>query len=339
MHSFGQAGTMKEELIVRVLEILQEAGFIVSQRCEARSFDLAARRNELTLLAKIMRNIDGLNEEVARSIKRVAFYLLASPLVIGERSGASFLEDDVVYHRYGIPAVNPHTLHNYVVEGVEPYVFSATGGVYVTVDGHAMKAAREEKELSFGDLASKLGVSKRSISKYEEGSMGTTIEIALKLEEILDTILMAPLEFLKPEVEEPPAAVLTEGPEEAISRLERRILAMMEELGFAIFTTAYAPFCAVSFPESPAKAREESEKILTGISDYSEQMLRRARIVSSLSHVMQTRSVFVVNGRSKYVQIDNTVLIGKDELEHIRDQDEFTSVMDERAKIKCLLRS
>ncbi len=330
---------MKEELIVRVLDILKDAGFIVSQRCEARGFDLAARRNELTLLAKIMRNIDGLNEEVARSIKRAAFCLLASPLVIGERSGASFLEDDVVYHRYGIPAVNPHTLHNYVVEGIEPYVFSATGGVYVTIDGNAMKLAREEKELSFGDLASKLGVSKRSISKYEEESMGTTIEIALKLEEILDTILIAPLEFLKPEVEEQPAEILSDGLEESVSRLERRILDMMEELGFAIFTTAHAPFRAISFPEQPATAREEPEKILTGISDYSEQMLRRARIVSSLSHVMQTRSVFVVNGRSKYVQIDDTVLIGRDELEHIRDQDEFTSVLDERAKIKCHLRS
>jgi putative transcriptional regulator len=323
---------MKDELIAHVLEILKEAGFIVSRRCEARSFDLAARRSEITLLAKIMRNIDGISEDVARSIKRAAFCLLASPLVIGERKGASFLEDDVIYHRYGIPALNTHTLHDYFVEGVDPYVYSATGGVYVDINGEAMRGAREKKELSLGDIASELGVSRRSVSKYEEGGMSTTIEIALKLEEILDTVLIEPLEVLNTELEEPTLDISKGGAEEEASSLEKHILRTMEEIGFEIFTTAHAPFSAVSFPEPSSKARGECAKILTGVSKYTEQMIKRARIVSSLSQVTRTKSVFVVNGNIKYVQIDNTVLIGKDELERIRDPEEFTSVMEERAK-------
>jgi len=323
---------MKDELIAQVLGILKDAGFIVSRRCEARSFDLAARRSEITLLAKIMRNIDGISEDVARDIKRAAFCLLASPLVVGERTGASFLEDDVVYHRYGIPALNPHTLYDYFVEGVDPYVYSTTGGVYVDIDGEAMKMAREKKELSLGDIASELGVSRRSVSKYEEGGMSTTIEIALKLEEILDTVLIEPLEVLNTELEEPSPEVLKGGVEEAASNLEKHILRMMEEIGFEVFTTAHAPFSAVSFPEPPSKARSECAKILTGVSEYTERMIKRARIVSSLSQVTRTKSVFVVNGNIKYVQIDNTVLIGKDELKRIRDPEEFTSVMEEREK-------
>jgi len=323
---------MKDELIVQVLGILKDAGFIVSRRCEARSFDLAARRSEITLLAKIMRNIDGISEDVARSIKRAAFCLLASPLVIGERKGASLLEDDVIYHRYGIPALNTHTLYDYFVEGVDPYVYSATGGVYVNINGKAMKGARENKELSLGDIASELGVSRRSISKYEEGGMSTTIDIALKLEEILDTALIEPLEVLNTELEEPSPEVLKGGVEEATSSLEKHILCMMEEIGFEIFTMAHAPFNAVSFPEPPSKARGECAKILTGVSEYTERMIKRARIVSSLSQVTRTKSVFVVKGNIKYVQIDNTVLIGNDELKRIRDPEEFTSMMEERAK-------
>jgi putative transcriptional regulator len=324
---------MKDDLISQVLGILQNAGFIVSQRCEARSFDLAARRSEVTLLTKIMRNIDGLNEEVAKSIKRAAFCLLASPLVIGERKGASFLEDDIVYHRYGIPALNPHTLYDYFVEGVDPYVYSATGGVYVNIDGTAMKMAREEKEISLGDIASEVGISRRSVSKYEEGGMSTTIDIALKLEEFLDTVLIEPLELLNAESEGPSSAdVLKEGADEAVSSLEKRILGMMEEIGFGIFTTSYAPFSAVLFPEPPSKARVECPKILTGVSEYTERMIKQARIVSSLSQVTRTKSVFVVNGNAKYVQIENTVLIGKDELKRIKDPDEFNEVMEERVK-------
>ncbi len=323
---------MRDDLIAQVLGILNDAGFIVSRRCETRSFDLAARRTEITLLAKIMRNIDGLSEDVAKSIKRAAFCLLASPLLVGERNGTSFLEDDVVYHRYGVPAVNPHTLYDYFAEDIEPCVYSATGGVYVNIDGVAMKVAREKKELSLGDVASESGVSRRSISKYEEGGMSATIDIALKLEEILDTALIEPLEFLNKDSEEPSPNVLTGGVEEATSDLERHILRTMEEIGFEIFTTTYAPFSAVSFPESSSKARGECARILTGVSEYTERMIKRARIVSSVSQVTRTKSVFVVNGNVKYVQIDNTVLIGKDELKQIKDPEEFTTVMEERVK-------
>jgi len=207
--------------------------------------------------------------------------------------------------------------------------------VYVDIDGEAMKVAREKKELSLGDIASELGVSRRSISKYEEGIMSTTIEIALKLEEVLDTVLIEPLEVLNTELEEPSPEVLKGGVEEAASSLEKHILRMMEEIGFEVFTTAHAPFSAVSFPEHPlskAKARGECAKILTGVGEYTEQMIKKARIVSSLSQVTRTKSVFVVNGNIKYVQIDNTVLIGKDELKRIRDPEEFTSVMEERTR-------
>ncbi len=319
---------MKEDLISRATEILKEAGFIVSSRCEARSFDLAARRSEITLLAKILHNIDGISEEVARSIKRAAFCLLASPIVVGERKGAFFLEDDVVYHRYGIPAINTHTLYDYFAESVRPYVYSATGGLYVNIDGEAMKRAREKKEFSLGGIASELGVSRRSVSKYEEGGMSTTIDIALKLEEILDEMLIEPLEFLNNEFEEP---TLRGGVEEAVSSLEKYILSMMEEIGFKIFTTTHAPFSAVSFSQPQPTARSEV-KILTGISKYTERMIKRARIVSNLSQVTRTKSVFVVNGNIKRVQIDNTVLIEKEELKRIRDPEEFTSVMEERTK-------
>ncbi|MCD6209764.1 MAG: transcriptional regulator [Methanophagales archaeon] len=320
---------MKNDLIPRVIEILKEAGFIVSSRCKAKSFDLAARREDLILLAKVLYNIDGLNEEIARSIKRVAFSLLASPVVVGERKGSFFLEDDVVYHRHGIPAININTLYDYFIAGVRPYVYSATGGLYVNINGELMRVAREKKDLSLGDIASRLGVSRRSVSKYEGGGVSTTINIALKLEEILDTVLIEPLDFLAQEPEEPlPPEVTEAGIDDATSDLERCILGMMEEIGFEIFTTTHAPFNAVSLSQSS----NESIRILTGISKYTQQVIKRARILSSLSKVTNTHSVFVVNGNVKRVQIDHTVLMEKEELRKIRDPEEFTCVIKEKMK-------
>ena len=73
-------------------------------------------------------------------------------------------------------------------------------------------------------------------------------------------------------------------------------------------------------------------KILTGISKYTERMVKRARIISSLSQVTKTKSVFVVNGNIKRVQIDNTVLIRKEELKRISDPEEFRCVIEEKAR-------
>ncbi len=318
---------MKNDLIARVIEILQEAGFIVSSRCKAKSFDLAARRGDLILLVKVLYNIDGLSEEIAGSIKRAAFSLLASPVVVGERKGSFFLEDDVVYRRHGIPAININTLYDYFIAGVRPYVYSATGGLYVNINGELMRIAREKKNLSLGDIASRLGVSRRSVSKYEGGGVSTTINIALKLEEILDTVLIEPLDFLAQEPEEPlPPEVTEAGIDDATSDLERSILGMMEEIGFEIFTTTHAPFNAVSLSQSS----NESIRILTGISKYTQQVIKRARILSSLSTVTNTHSVFVVNGNVKRVQIDHTVLMEKEELKKIRDPEEFTCVIKEK---------
>ena len=330
---------MKKDLVARVQGILNEAGFLVSSLCEARSFDLAARREEVTLLAKILHNIDSFREEVARSIKRAAFCLLASPIVLGERRGGSVLEDDVVYYRYGIPALNAHTLYDHFVEGVQPLVYSATGGLFVNIDGAAMREAREKKNFSLGDVAAELGVSRRSVSKYEEGGASTAVEIALRLEEILRVGLILPLDFLKSERPSPLSALGAEaraearaeggvragaGVEEAGSGLEKDILGVLEEIGFEIFRTAYAPFSAVS--------ESGGVKILTGVSKYTARMIKRAKITSSLSEVTRTKSVFVVNGKVRRVQIENTVLIEKEELKKMRDTEEFACLLEERAE-------
>ena len=312
---------MKDNLVSRVIEILKEAGFILSKRSNAKSFDLAARRGEIILFIKVLHNIDVISEEIARSIKRLAFCLLASPIIIGERKASFFLENDVVYHRYGIPAINAHTLYDYFVEGVHPYVYAAPGGLYVNIDEEAMREAREREGMSVGTIAFELGVSRRSISKYEEEGMGTTIDIALKMEKILATTLIEPLQFLKREFEIDLNVV-----EEAPSSFEKYILGMIKKIGFEIFTTAHAPFSAVSEPQ------DEGIKILTGISNSTKKMIKKVKIVSSLSHVTKTKSVFVVDGNVKHLYIDNTALIKRDELKKIRDPEEFTSVMEERVK-------
>ncbi len=303
----------KELLAERVVEVLMQAGFDISARCylRPRSFDLAARKDELLLLFKVLTNIDGLNERTAMEIGRLANHLLGSPLLVGEKSRDQYLERGAVYFRYGIPTISLPTLADCLLEGVLPLVYAAHGGLYVRIDGLRMRQMRIDRGISLGALASELGVSRRTISKYETEDMDTSIDVAIKLEEIFEQELIQPVD--------PFASGPLEGEPEQVTDNTLRLLL---EIGFEVFPTAQAPFNAIT--------RDEDLVVLTGVSKFSQTMLKKARLMSSLSTVARTHSAVIVDGEAKLECVDETAIIEKKELEDIYDPMEFEDLVLEK---------
>jgi len=305
------------EILKNAVDTLKKVDFRVSERCDIRprSFDIAARRDRLLLLLKFLSDVDTLSEATANEMKILAKRLLGRPLLIGKKSRNEKLKTGVIYKRRGISSINVRTLYEYFVEGTPPYVYASHGGLYVDVDGETIKDARSGRGLSLGDLASEVGVSRRSIKKYEDGGMNTTIDKALHLEGVLETEIVTPLDLL--EFQEP------ETPELDLSHLPvrgRKALRILENLGFTVFPTTQAPFDALS--------QDKSVTILTGISEYSEAMVRRAKLVGNISSVTETQSVFIVEN-AKHDSIGSTVVVEKDELKKVGDSEELVDL------IKC----
>ena len=317
----------KEILIHQIVDVLKQAGFIVSKRCNIRprSFDLAARNAETLLFCKVLYNIDGLNEETAREMRGLARCLGGSALLVGAKTRDQLLEDNVVYMRYDIPAINVQTLYDYFIENVPPLVSASPGGLYVSIDGDVLKEARQRTAMSLGTLASQLGVSRRTISKYEDGGMDASIDIVLQLEELLDVALARSIDLLQcfekhKGIEVPPETetkVEKQTPDEGI-------LDMLHALGYQVMSTAQAPFKAIS--------KDTSDILLTGISSYSSAMIKRADLMSSISCVTMTKSVFIINGETKSQNVENTVLIEKRELDKLSGSEELSELIDERTK-------
>ncbi|MCX6672681.1 MAG: transcriptional regulator [Methanothrix sp.] len=303
----------KELLAERVEEVLRQAGFCTSDRCylRPRSFDLAARKGDLFLLLKILSNIDGLNEQTATEVRRLAKHLFASPILVGEKTRDQYLERGAVYFRYGIPTLNLNTLADCLLDDALPLVYAAHGGLYVRIDGTRMRQLRLERGISLGALASELGVSRRTISKYEVEDMDTTVDVAIKLEEIFEQDLIQPVDpFL------PGNAVVDKGP--VTDNILRRLL----EIGFEVVPTAQAPFNAIT--------RTEDLVVLTSVSKFSQSMLKKARLMSSLSVVARTKSVVIVDGETKLECIEDTALIEKRELESMDRTREFEDLVAEK---------
>jgi len=313
----------KEALTLQVIEILSKAGFTLSDRCNIRprSFDLAARRCNILLLLRVLSNIDGLSAETAREMRHLSGFLDGSPLVIGSKSRDQTLADGVTYFRYGIPSINPGTLRDCFIEGVPPLVHAAPGGLYIKIDSERLKSIRTANNISLGELASELGISRRTISRYEDGGMDASIDVVLRLEEIFDAELVCPIKLLSAGNDR---TKHDRTPEPSEPSEQNEVSLILTPLGFFVFPAKQAPFSAIS------NDSRDNNTMLTGFSTYNRTMVRNARLMSSISSVAGTKSMYIVKGECRHTQIDGTVLIEESEFKRIDDLDDVMRLIQER---------
>ncbi|MFC7167373.1 transcriptional regulator [Halospeciosus flavus] len=311
----------RSALIENVTAMLADAGFTVSDQCEIRpkSFDVAARRGEELVLLKVLGNIDAFDGPTGAEMRRLGEYLRATPLVIGLRTRDEELKPGVVYFRHGVPVLSPDTAMDFFLEGVPPLIYAAPGGLYVNIDSEILADEREDAEMSLGQLAQELGVSRRTVSKYEDG-MNASIEVAVQLEELFGDGLTSPVDVLGGAEEVRDADPTPEEPDPDPE--DQPVLTVLTRAGFDVHPTTRAPFKAVG--------EDDTERLLTGNSAFTEAAVKRARIMGSLGRVIHTRSVYFVD-KARKESIDGTAIIEREELENIDDPEAFRDLLKERA--------
>jgi putative transcriptional regulator len=313
----------RSALVGNVTAMLGDAGFVVSERCAIRpkSFDVAARRGQEVLLVKILGNIDAFDGPTGAEMRRLGTYLGATPMVIGLRTRDEELKPGVTYFRHGVPVLSPDTAMDLFVEEVPPLIYAAPGGLYVNIDSEVLSDVREDRDWSLGQLASELGVSRRTVSKYEDG-MDASVEVASQLEALFDAPLTSPVEVLDGAEEVREDEPTPDDPE--VDPEDEPIVAVLTRVGFDVHPTDRAPFKTVSENE------RREEEMLTGHSELTKTAEKRARIMSSVGKVTRTRSVYVVR-RATRESVEGTAIVEESEMENIEEADELRDIIRERA--------
>jgi putative transcriptional regulator len=314
----------RRALVDNVIAMLQDAGFAVSEPCSIRpkSFDVAARRGEDLVLVKILGNVDSFDAPTGAEMRRLGEYLSATPLVFGLRTRDEELKPGVVYFRHGVPVFSPDTAVELFVQGNPPLIYAAPGGLYVNIDEEVLADEREDRDMSLGKLANELGVSRRTVSKYEDG-MNASIEVASELEELFGTGLTSPVNVLEDAEEFRDGDPMPEDP--AADPDDQRVLSILQRAGFAVHPTDRSPFEAVGEDESG------EDDVLTGHSELTETAEKRARLMGSIGRVTRTRAVYFVD-RSRRTSIEGTIILEREEAEDVDDRDEFRDLLEERAE-------
>ncbi|MHA1238511.1 MAG: transcriptional regulator [Candidatus Odinarchaeia archaeon] len=312
--------TGKLSLIRKVTNILKRANFAVSEEYLGKSccFDLAAKRDPYSLLIKVLLNIDTLNEIHAKELKLLSKILSASPLIIGEKTRKGVVENGVVYERFNIPAVNTFTFAMIMINNLLPLVYARRGGLYVKLDYNTLREIRMRRNLSLGELADLIGVSRKTIYEYERGSMDSTLLTAAKLEEILNIPLSVPIDIFSWEIEK------EEIPKPSFETyLERIVQETLAHLGLEVIWTSTTPFNAV--------ARDDKKVLITGVASLKEkQVTRRIKIVGDISRTINRNVLFVVEKKTiKRERIEGVPIIDKDELKKINEPEKlFETVLE-----------
>jgi len=306
-------------LLDDVRDTLINAGFYVSELCSMRpiGFDLVARRDNSLLIIKVLTNIDAMNENVAEELRTLSILLKGCPLLIGYKSGIGLLEEDVVYDRFGIQAINSLTLKNHLLEGLPLEVYAAPGGLYVNLDNEKIRNLRKEQNLSIGSFARELKVSRKTVQMYEEG-MNSTIEVAIRIEDVLGTNVTTPIDILNKPVKIKslkPAPVETEG----FRQFQKEIFDILKHIGYKVIPMERAPFEAVS--------QDKKKILLTCVDKYDKKLLRKAHVISSISKITEKHAVIIPDKDVTKTNIEGTPLIVKKELKKARDPEDILDLV------------
>ncbi len=272
---------------------LKRAGFQISERCVARSccFDIVARREKQLALIKVPTNIGSICAKVASELQTISGCFSAASLFIGEKSRDKPLEDDTVYSRYNIYAINLRTLEDIVCRKMYPLVEAGPGGYYVELDGSTIRENRQKLGWSVGKLAEMVGISRRTLYGYEKSMAKASVSVAYKLEWILGVPLVQPIDVLQRGAQG--KGFLAAAKRMIVkNRFLKAVLRRLSRFGVSVTPAERAPFdFIVQFPE-------EQLKIIGGVIDGKEQDVdQRTKEIISISEVVEAHPVLITNGQ------------------------------------------
>jgi len=285
-------------------------------------FDLIAKKKALLILVKILENIDSLREEQAFELRKLAQMLSGLPLIIGQRiRNNATIEDGVVYSRYDIPTISIETLRNLLLKQLPPLIYAHRGGFKVKFDGSLLKEKRLEKNLSLSDLASEIGVSKRTVYEYERGSIDVSLETAMLIEEFLDEPLTMAINLFEEMRKIGSVSIPESHSNIPRSELERDVKKHFDSIGLQDqLWTKKIPFRVLA--KSLQKNDELSKSIttITGISRVltGEDFAKKLQVTYSVSRIADANPLVVVSGDTKQTEISGVPIISVDELTRMK---------------------
>jgi len=305
---------MRAKTMQDLLSFLQKNGFHTACFSDFKScFDIAARREDLNILVKVLENIDSLRPESAQEMKKLASVLNSVAFIVGENTKAFRLKKGVIYERLEIPALSLESFEQ-MFSGEIPEISYFKGRESVSLDYEKLKSLMASAELSAQELAERIGSSAESIYRFEQGN-NASLELARRLEKELGEKLVVAKNPLQGKAHAP----------EGFERLEDSALKQLHSLGLRIAVFNHSPFKAFSqdFPEA-----KEPLMINTATASKAE-IERKALVLERTKAVFDSHSMIIAK-EFKLERVEHTPVVLEKEIGELHKKRQLLKLLKER---------
>ncbi|RLF12847.1 MAG: hypothetical protein DRJ68_00090 [Thermoprotei archaeon] len=319
-----------EKLLAEAIEALWEKGFEVSRPYmnERSSINVVARGGEKLILVRVLDDLCELKSTYALEMRKAGYALQASPLVVSEKEDAEEMEREAVYEKFGVYAVHPEALKSYL-EGKPQYVYYKGGRFYVKIDGRKLRMIRERAGLSLGRLASLLKVSRKAVYEYERNGMDATIDIAMRLYEVLRNIVgeeeamepFKPIDIMPREYSG--ENLVSEDRAETWSkryRFQEEVALKLTRLGFSVFKFKEAPFNLIAKKKD---GNGRSTLLILTIEALTKRAKEEVEILKEVAEVAKVGGLIITR---RAIREESDGIISTKKLEHIDSPEELIEV-------------
>jgi len=315
---------MRRALLEKISALLKKNGFFVSTFFDSNScFDIIAKKNDSgTVIVKALENIDAIRPGQASELERLAETFACSALIVGEKTKAFALQDNTVYSRYGIYAVNFCTLENFF-SGKIPSINYFKGKEIVELDPEQLRKRRLESHLSYASLADSLGTTIETLYRYEQGNKAS-LEMAKRLEDFFGQGFVREIDFFERreksghEVQEK-----TEAQKPKTGGEKNDIAERLQSLGADVSVFRHATFHEAAFGGK--------ERLVISEAHSKREIFRKAPALEKTGSALAAHSViFVDNPKDRKLHGFETPLIEREEIASISKFRDIIRLVKER---------
>ncbi len=171
---------MRERLILNVMNSLKEENYHFIY-FGLPIIDFYAEKGEKKLVIKVYYDALALKKEIADEIKVLAEYLETLPVIVAEKL-KNKLQDNIIYERYDLIVLSPSTFRKFLKK--EIFVVKRQGKDLVVLLNKE-RFQNKIREMRTSEIINNTGISKSALIKYKLGKANPSIDIAIKLGELL----------------------------------------------------------------------------------------------------------------------------------------------------------
>lgn len=168
------------------------------RRLSRRSIDVVVKLGDGRIaFLKVTDDTGNLSKYDVQELRDIASTLNAGALIVANYMNNREIVDDVAYELHGVKVVNVNTLEGVFSGETQIYVYQSGDTFKVRIDGETLRRRRLEEGLSLGDVAYRIGVTRRTVYEYERGYIEPSLDKAEKLVQLLGEEILVPVDLFE----------------------------------------------------------------------------------------------------------------------------------------------